>query len=221
VHGWIRNQLASQGRLLVEPWLDKQRDLSMQMEVRAIGEAKRFGAREFLTDERWGYRGAVLGRASWRLTPEENRFLNEVMPAWLELERDVGRALAHAGYQGPAGIDAILHRAPSGALQLKPLGELNPRWTLGRVALELEKHVVPSARAVWSLVRKDTVDVASLRHAHPVQFVEAAYGRRIESGILFTTDPQVAKQVLTALVVGPEALQAWQSHLIGSPRTCR
>jgi len=219
VQGWIRNQLASQGRLLVEPWLDKQRDLSMQMEVRANGEAKLLGAREFLTDERWHYRGAVLGRASWRLTPEENRFWNEVLPAWLDVGRDVGRALARAGYQGPAGIDAILHRTPSGALQLKPLGELNPRWTLGRVALELEKHVAPGARAVWSVVRKDSVDVASVQQQHPAQFVDAANGHRIERGIFFTTDPQAAKRVLTALVVGPAALRDWQSALIESPRT--
>jgi len=213
VQGWIRNQLASQGRLLVEPWLDKRRDLSMQMEVRANGEPKLFGAREFLTDERWRYRGAILGRVSWRLTPEENRFLNEVMPAWRELGRDVGRALARAGYQGPAGIDAILHRTPAGALQLKPLGELNPRWTLGRVALELEQHVAPGARAAWSVVRKDSLAPAP---QHPVQFVDATYGRRIERGIFFTTDPQTAKQVQTALVVGTEALQAW-SDLTGSP----
>ncbi len=46
-----------------------------------------------------------------------------------ELER-VGRALHHAGYFGPFGIDAFTYRAPPGVV-LQPRSEINPRYSMG------------------------------------------------------------------------------------------
>jgi hypothetical protein len=215
LRGWIRNTLRTQGGLVVEPWLDKRRDLSIQIEVRPNGDTRLLSAREFLTDARWQYRGAVLGGKFWRLQPEESRFLHAVLPAWRRLARDVGRALGDGGYRGPAGLDAMIWRTPAGALCFKPLGELNPRWTMGRVALELEHHVVPGVRAAWLFVRAGTIDVAAVEQRHPVQLVETEAGRRLRSGVFFTTDPATAREVLTVLVVGEHALAspAWRRAL--------
>lgn len=208
LRGWIRNRLVDQGAMIVEPWLAKSRDFSMQMEVRAQGDAKLYGAREFWTDDRWQYQGTVLGRGFWRLPADELRFLNQALPVWRRLVRDVGRALAAGGYQGPAGIDAMLWRTPAGSMRFKPLGELNPRWTMGRVALELENHVVPGRAAVWRFVRAGAVDPAGLKQRHPARFVDAENGRRLASGVFFTTDPETAVAVHTVLAVGDEAVTA-------------
>jgi hypothetical protein len=208
LRGWIRNLLETQGGIVVEPWLDKQRDLSMQMEVRSDGTVELLGAREFLADARGRYRGAILGRGFWRLAPEERRFVDAIMPAWLDLARAAGAALGAGGYRGPAGIDAMLYRTPDGALRFKPLGELNPRWTMGRVALALERHVAPDARAAWCIARREDLDAAALAASHPAHFHDAANGRRISRGIFFTTDPERAKRVVTALAVGAAALGA-------------
>lgn len=206
LRGWIRNTIAAQGRLVVEPWLDKCRDFSLQMEVRAAGDATLHGAREFWTGERWQYQGTVLGRGFWRLPPGELRFLNEVLPVWRRLARDAGRALAAGGYQGPAGIDAMLWRTRAGELRFKPLGELNPRWTMGRVALALENHVVPGSRSVWCFWRAAGADPAQLAAQFPAYFTDAENGRRLAHGVFFTTDPQTASAVHTVLAAGDAAV---------------
>jgi len=208
LRGWIRNCIASQGRIVVEPWLDKCRDISIQMEIRAGGEVKLHGAREFWTDERWQYQGTVLGRGFWRLPPDELRFLNEILPVWRRLARDVGVALAAGGYQGPAGIDAMLWRTRAGELRFKPLGELNPRWTMGRVALALENHAVPGERAVWRFLRAGVGDPARLESQFPPRFVDAENGRRLDRGVFFTNDPATATAVFTVLAVGAAAVTA-------------
>ena len=42
-----------------------------------------------------------------------------------------GRALTHAGYSGPFGIDAYVHREPGGKREvLNPLSEINARFTM-------------------------------------------------------------------------------------------
>jgi len=204
--GWIRNTVRAQGGVLVEPWLDRLHDLSIQIEVRASGTTKLLGARQFLTDARWQYAGTILGRNFRALLPEARRLIDAALPVWRDLARDVGAALGDAGYRGPAGIDAMIWRTQTGALRLKPLGEVNPRWTMGRVALALENHVATGTPSAWVIAPSAAVDAAASAHAHPPEFVDTASGRRMRSGIFFTTDPLTAHAVTTALVVGAAAL---------------
>ena len=125
------------------------------------------------------------------------------------------------GYEGPAGIDAMVWRETrgehTGRLFLKPLVELNPRWTMGRIALELEKYLHPGVAAAWTFIPirelaarglpsnpKDAAQVLSDRY--PAQLGGVGGGQRLTEGIVFTTNPERAREMLTALVVGPKAL---------------
>lgn len=55
-----------------------------------------------------------------------------------------GQALARAGYFGPYGIDAYLHRVPGGAgTALNPISEINARYTMDW-ALAMEGRARPS-----------------------------------------------------------------------------
>jgi uncharacterized ferritin-like protein (DUF455 family) len=208
---WIRSTIGAQGSIVVEPWLDKLHDLSIQIEVQEGDRVRLLGARQFITDSRWQYRGTILGSSFRGLSAESLRFVHHALPRWSEFARDVGRALGAAGYRGPAGLDAMVWKTPEGALRFKPMNELNPRWTMGRVALALERHVAPGARAIWIIVPKDMIDAAAARLRHPAVFIESKSGKRVAQGVVFTTDPQAAQAVLTALVVGEAALsgEAW------------
>ena len=208
LRGWIANVVAAQGALIVEPWLDKEHDVSIQIEVRPNGTTRLLEAREFRNDARWQYRGTILGRNFWRLGPEARRLMDAVRSAWQLLAHDVGRALAEAGYRGPAGIDAMIWRSAAGELRFKPLVELNPRWTMGRVALALESHIAAGVRAAWLFERVDAIDAATLQRAYPAHFIDTPTGRKLERGVFFTTDPSTARAVVTMLVAGEEALQA-------------
>ena len=199
--GWIKNTIASQGSIVIEPLLDKLHDLSIQIEVHSA-EITILEAREFITDHLWQYQGTILGRKSWNFSSETHRFFNHALPFWQKFVRDIGSALIDGGYQGPAGLDALIYKTANGKLRLKPLIELNPRWTMGRIALALESHIVPGVRAVWAILRKDSFDQSELERKYPVQFIDGENGKRIKQGVFFTTDPDTAKEVVTALIVG-------------------
>ncbi len=66
--------------------------------------------------------------------------------------------LRRVNYLGPVGIDAFAYRDADGRVRLKPIVEINPRYTMGRLTVELMKHVAPGSRGLFRLVsRKQTL----------------------------------------------------------------
>jgi hypothetical protein len=62
--------------------------------------------------------------------------------------------LQRAGYVGPVGIDAFVYRTPQGGCRLKPVVEINPRYTMGRLTLELMKQTCPGSCGLFRLVSR-------------------------------------------------------------------
>jgi uncharacterized ferritin-like protein (DUF455 family) len=214
--GWVRNTIETQGAILLEPWLDKVADLSLQLDIRP-DEIRVLGIRRFAVGSRLEYRGAYLDPRLSGLDEASLRFLHGgALERWRELARAVGCSLREGGYQGPAGIDAMLWRAPGGELRLKPLVELNPRWTMGRIALEIETRVLPGVPAHWVFVPvrelaaqgfASVTDFAGeMAERHPVKLAQAGGGTRVAEGVVFTSDPGHAREVLTILAVGARAV---------------
>jgi hypothetical protein len=208
IGGWIKNILLSQHEIVIEHWLNKLFDLSIQMEV-SEEKIHLFDARHFLTGDRNEYRGTYLGKPKVGFTSEHLRFFHSILPNWHQFLRDLGTRLRHEGYQGPAGVDAFIWKDTTGALRLKPLVELNPRWTMGRVALELEKHLVPGTSGLWIFLPLREIKDHGYANAeafaleigkkYPLKMKQSNGNHRIESGVIFTNDPSRAQSVLTAL----------------------
>jgi hypothetical protein len=53
--------------------------------------------------------------------------------------------LTRAGYYGPVGIDALEHTGG-----LLPLLEINARYTMGFIALAVERATSPRTTVLWS-----------------------------------------------------------------------
>lgn len=224
---WIQNTIEEQGAIVIEPWLNKEIDLSLQLEVRD-GTAHVLGVRRFLNGGRLEYRGTYLEPKLNSLGSEQLSFLHtknavagtSPLQRWLDLARALATELAEAGYRGPAGIDAMIWRSEEGGpIFLKPLVELNPRYTMGRVALAIENIVLPGTPAAWLFLPRSTLKERGLpaslsataeflSERHPYKRRSASGGERICEGVVFTSDPQVAREVLTVLVVGRETLAA-------------
>ena len=145
--GRLENILRQQGQVVVEPWLDKVVDLSLHFDVGVEGEATVVGWTRFLTDGRGQYRGSFVGSITAGLDEQVKRFLygdgrdarrlarlGEQLAEWL------AEPLRAAGYRGPVGVDAMVYR-DGDCLRLKPIVEINPRTTMGRVALKLQQAV--------------------------------------------------------------------------------
>ena len=224
--GRLENILRQQGQVVVEPWLDKVVDLSLHFDVGVEGAAAVAGWTRFLTDGRGQYHGAFVGSITAGLDEQVKRFLygdgrdarrlarlGEQLAEWL------AEPLRVAGYQGPVGVDAMVYR-DGDCLRLKPIVEINPRTTMGRVALKLQQAVNSARTALWLVISRREVTAAgfadlaecavALEAAHPARLMPD--GKQLSGGVLFTTDPIQARSFATVLLVG-ESLAECEGYL--------
>jgi uncharacterized ferritin-like protein (DUF455 family) len=207
---WAEAVLSTQGCVLVEPWLERVVDLSVQFDVSGDGAVRVHPWGRFLADGRGRYRGAVLGRVLEDLGPDARRAVAEAAPALADVARHVGGLAASLGFAGPAGIDAFVYRAGDGRLACKPLVELNPRATMGRVARAIGRRVSPVSVGLWVQVPRARVRRAgfdgiaawgdALHARAPVRLGPSGL---LTGGVLFTTDPARAQDLVTVLSVAP------------------
>ncbi len=213
---WAETVLAEQGSLVVEPWLARAIDLSVQLDVTTDGAVRVQPWGRFLTDDAGRYKGAVLGRSLDGLDAEHRRAVADAAPLLTTTAHRVGASLHALGYAGPAGIDAMIYRAGDGALRCKPLVEINPRRTMGRVARALGRRVVPGRVGLW--VQRSRQQARNAGFSDLAAWAEALRGRApltvvdgplVDAGALFTSDPSRARDVLTVLVVAEDLATAW------------
>ena len=227
---WVGNALSVQPALVVEPWFERVADLSWVGRVEAGGALRVEGVTRFLCDERGQYRGAVVGRAWFGLPSEVVRFCHgqgeDARFANRLLERAAlrsARRLAEEGYGGPFGVDAFVHRCADG-LALRPLVEVNARWTMSHVASALRRRLAGGVNALWlHLPIRDIEDpptfVERLEQALPPVVLGDRPTARLASGAFFTNDPLRAQHLFTVLLVGKDA--GWltsQLAAVGGPR---
>ncbi|HVF87687.1 MAG TPA: hypothetical protein VM866_08855 [Pyrinomonadaceae bacterium] len=131
---WARRRFAVGETLIFQPWLDVVREYGVVMNVLANGEVKIHGISDLQTNGAGTGTGYLLGRA---VAPHRR----------IELERTariVGARLRSEGYAGPAGVDALEHQGG-----LHPLLEVNARYTMGLVALAVERALRPATPVLW------------------------------------------------------------------------
>ncbi len=226
---WVDRALKDQGAVVVEAWLERVMDLSVHLELAAGGSCVVVGQAAFLADSRGHFRGAIVRPAPAALAPARlppPRVLDSLAAG---LAETVGDALRELGHVGPAGVDMLVYRAGSRFL-LKPIVEINPRFTMGRLALCLARRVAREAAALWLLIsarQAAAAGWASLGRlgaclAERRRPVLAADG--IRSGVLCTSDPARATGFLSLLVVDrdlatcqrvvDEVLPGWRAGVV-------
>jgi uncharacterized ferritin-like protein (DUF455 family) len=208
LYGWIKSVLSTQGSIVVEQFLNKVSDFSTQMEI-GLDRTAIYDSRFFFTGSRNEYRGSYLGKKHPAINEEQTRFLFSTREKRTDLLKDLAERLRAEGYRGPVGIDSLLYRDASGNLKLKAIVEINPRWTMGRVALELEKKLAPGVSGLWIFLPAKTIlnsgfesiekFASAWKARHPLKMIQAGGGPRIQNGIVFTNDPGQAQEVLTAM----------------------
>jgi len=57
--------------------------------------------------------------------------------------------LQEMGYFGPVGIDAMRYRTADGKIQLRPIQDINARWTMGRLSLGFRRLLRPGETGRW------------------------------------------------------------------------
>jgi len=162
--GSIRRQvervLEKQGEVLVEPWLQRVLDFSVQYEMEDAG-LRRLGILQLENDCRGQFQACVCSpKFCQGLSSELARFLmEEALPVYEEesqVVRLIEERLQQAGYRGAVGVDAFVYRDSGEQLQLRKVCEVNPRYTMGRLTLELRKRVAQGCSLKFEIVQKQS-----------------------------------------------------------------
>ena len=214
---WMNNALAAGRTLVIEPWLEREQDFSLQMEMgdeelRICGHTGlvndlkgQFIANTAEPDCIRRFPVAVLkSLGGWRNPAGRLREIYEVIRTRLEI------SLRVAGYSGPAGIDAFVYRTEDGKLRLKPIVEINPRYTMGRLTLELMRRLTPGSHAEFRLINRSALRdqgfseftplVRGLESKHPLR-LEGSPVSKIREGVIALNDPETIQTCLAILTV--------------------
>ncbi len=211
---WLTSALRDGRTVVIEPWRERVVDFSVQWEMQSR-RLKLCGFTGLLVDRRGQYLGnwaephsqrlpsAVLG-----LFPQE---ISRGLPALFErIRHRLEIHLRDGGFRGPVGMDAFVYRESDGTARLKPVVEINPRFTLGRVLLELMRRVAPGSQGRLELIntarlrKEGFADFArydrALRERHPVRIEGEPVGR-LREGAVSLNDPATAQVCLAVFEV--------------------
>lgn len=158
---WMTHALQNSRQLVIEPWLERVLDFSVQLEMGPDG-LKLCGYTGLINDAKGQF------QANWATVRYNRRIPSNVTALFHEpgdvsgclqrLYEDISLLLQdelqQAGHLGPVGIDALVYRTPQGDHRLKPIVEINPRYTMGRLTVELMKQTCQGSHGMFRLVNR-------------------------------------------------------------------
>jgi len=210
---WVEETLARSERVVVEPHLDAVFEFSVLLRLDGGGAVRRLGFGRSLADSRGQYKASVLGPLRQGLEPAVLRFLSgdgrdprRLDEVGQRVADAAGRALAGLGFRGLAGVDVMVYRGEGGLL-LRPVLEVNPRTTMGHVALGVSRALAPQTVGVMTLISRAQARRAGL--PGPGALAAAACSAptltrgRLSAGVVALTDPERSRRFAALLCVGP------------------
>lgn len=213
---WLAKAVQGGRQVVIEPWLERELDFSVQFEMGPQG-LKLCGYTGLIND----LKGQFLG--NWAEPHHHQRIPTRVLSLFREPAGIADRLdllyrhilarleaeLQHAGHVGPVGLDALVYRTPQGACRIKPVVEMNPRYTMGRLTVELMKQTCPGSCGLFRLVsraqvqREGFTDFAGLARSLSERFpLRLEPVSKIREGALCLNDPSQAQACLAVFRVG-------------------
>jgi hypothetical protein len=217
---WLVNAVQTGRQLVIEPWLERELDFSIQLEM-GPRRLELLGYTGLINDPKGQFIGNWADADHARRPPPN-------VAAWLDRRTEMGgrlerfqaellalleAELRRAGFIGPVSIDAFVYRTPEGGRRLKPVVEINPRYTMGRLTVELMRQTSPGSSGVFRLVNRAQAqaegcpDFASYARARSTRLplrLEGEPGTRIREGFVCLNDPATARVCLATFEAGQE-----------------
>jgi uncharacterized ferritin-like protein (DUF455 family) len=214
---WIERAVADGRSLVVEPWLEREVDFSVQLEMNR-GSLSVCGYTGLISDAKGQYQGnwtsadfaqRIPAKVTelFRFQPDFSRQLRRL---YEELRVALETALNLAGYAGPIGIDSFVYHSATAGFRIKPIVEINPRYTMGRLIVELMRRACPGSCGLLRLVNRRTAQAAgfaglveyaeALKRSSPV-YLEGRPAPKIRHGAICLNEPATASVCLVVFEV--------------------
>jgi uncharacterized ferritin-like protein (DUF455 family) len=218
---WLENKFARKRELVVEPWLERELDFSIQLEMSASG-LKLCGYTGLQCDARGQFVANFAESHHHKRIPakiislfaEPKDISNQLLEFYGEVFSALETELRKVEFTGPIGIDAFVYRAENGVVKLKPIVEINPRYTMGRVLVELMRQTFQNSFGSFRLVNAAQLRAEGfenfpayaqmLAEKFPLQ-LEGGPLPRIRAGALCLNDPATAQVCLAVFQVSRRA----------------
>jgi uncharacterized ferritin-like protein (DUF455 family) len=202
----VSRGLRSGSTAVVEPWLDRVLDLSFLWRI-APGEASAkflgWARSEIAAGNR--YKGTMIGNPFGDCSSEVRRFLLtnryerlNFVAKWLE--KRIVPELLNRGFQGYFGIDSMVYRDMAGQLKLRPFVELNPRTTMGHVALSLRSRIAQNVCAQLRLFSR--AEYLQCREELESLPVELSSNGKLCSGAVSVSEFSNSSKLVPCILVG-------------------
>jgi len=218
---WLENKFAHKRELVVEPWLERELDFSVQLEMTANG-LKLCGYTGLQCDARGQFVANFAESHHHKRIPakiislftEPKDISNQLLEFYGEVFSALEIELRKIDFTGPIGIDAFVYRTENGAVKLKPIVEINPRHTMGRVLVELMRQTFQNSFGTFRLVNTaqlraegfDNFPAYAKMLAEKFSLVfEGEPLPRIRAGALCLNDPATAQVCLAVFQVSRHA----------------
>jgi hypothetical protein len=225
---WMTAALDAGRELVIEPWLERAMDFSAQLEM--SGDALRLrGFTGLVTDRKGQFQANWAAPDFARRVPGAVTALFRDMPGlaprmqilFTAIFAALEPALRAAGHAGPVGIDAFVYRAADGTPRLKPVVEINPRHTMGRLTVELMRHVAPGSHGLFRLVSRKMAlaggceNFPDYARRLATKFPLALEGEpvpKIRAGAVCLNDPATAEACLAIFQVARTGFTTTDDH---------
>lgn len=137
---WLTRRLSADGVVFFEPWVERLDEVGILFDVFSHSEPQLVGVAPMLIAPGGHYRG------SWFAPPEN------LTPWWstaVEVATRAACELKARGYIGPLGIDAMHYRLADGSTGVRPLQDINARWSMGRLAWNWRSRFPHATCGYW------------------------------------------------------------------------
>jgi len=214
---WMQKALEHKRELVVEPWLERLMDFSVQLEMGERG-LKLCGYTGLLNDARGQFIANFAETHHHKRIPARviSQFKaavdvsGQLLEFYGEIFAALERELKALDFTGPIGIDAFVYRDAAGMAKLKPVVEINPRYTMGRVLVELMRQTCQNSFGRFQLVNRAQLRgegfenfpgyAQALEEKFPLQ-LEGEPAPRIREGAVCLNDPGQAQVCLAVFQV--------------------
>lgn len=181
---WINGAIRKQGKVSIEPALEKIQDFAMEFQSDGKSHVDYKGLSIFGTQARGAYSGNVLGSESHR----ESFLLKFIRKESLEkIKEALTKVLSEiygTVYTGNIGVDMFLYRSGN-EIQIHPCVEINMRQTMGMLAIHLSNRIHEKATGLFKIEFEKAEGQVMQKHLseqrlHPI----IMEGGKLQSGYL-------------------------------------
>ncbi|MDR0349564.1 MAG: hypothetical protein LBH90_08770 [Tannerella sp.] len=169
---WIHGVIRKQGVVSIEPALNKACDFAMEFESDGKGNIKYTGLSVFNTLKKGAFSGNLLG-SQQILEKQLTQYilkeqLHEIQDTLISiLSQQLGTV-----YKGHFGIDMLIYRDKDGSYAIHPFIEINLRYTMGLVAIQLSRKLIHpdvSGQFVVSYDKNAYISHLKMQKEYPLQ----------------------------------------------------